>query len=1253
MKPKIIQQIEDYYKIELINIQEDSRNESQVEFYKNENTYSLNEKGQVLKLNLKNNSLQSLEGIKGISDSITHLNLSATRIENIEILSKFKNLIFLDLGTNRVNNIKPIAKLKELEFLYLDNNRISEIPAFDLPSIQELWLYSNKITDIANLKGLKYLEHLNISSNDIIDISSIGFLNDIKHLDLSKNKISDISSLSKLKEIFYLNLQSNNIEDISPIQELSIADELMIGDNKIIDLTPLYFSIKHKKIKFINAFQNPLQFPPEDFVIRGEESIVSWFEMIIKNAKNLINENKKAKNPVLDLGNMGLTNLSLIPEVFELTHLKHLYLSNEWAEFDDINQEWKLVKSVNNITSNNLYTITEQIAKLINLELLIIGGDWNSHNGTNKNKWRLRNVEGIFNLKKLTFLNISNNKIESIEKIISLKALKVIHANNNEIKNLPNLDKLSNLREVYLSNNLIDDINFLNNCFQIKTIDLHSNQIKNLLPLENLIRNSSLELKISSWEKDAISIRDNSKDITPPYEVIIGGKSDFLLYVEQIKFEDKLALPKYFNNDIKIILVGNSFSGKSTFLNYLLTKKINKKLATTSWLVIKESNEIAINNQTVRLRYFDFGGQDYYHDTHNIFFTNDSIYLLLWDKESNKIGKINVRQKQYNGKYENIELQTFPIEYWLDSIDIFTKSTFTKRELQIQQLLEANNRNKPDSGLSQTPLNERALLLKNILVIQNKIERGKDFINQRKLIESYKKIYDYVNISLFERIGLQEFNQHYHQLILNNTNFNKPLLSTWGKIKDNFDDIFNNDPFNITIPLFTKRINEFLSAWLKEIEKTESQISSILLDSEEITSLAKYLMNIGIAIFNPESNSKNDKATIIIKPDVFLSNVYKILDIAKKNNGIIDTKQKSKVIFDDDILQLLSKYKIIFKDTRSQEYIAPLFLPENPPELIKLFVDYDKIPFRRFCYYHYINKNILQEIYSDIEKIIPPNGNYYYWKKGLIISTGLKEKVLIKFQINLDYKKVYIDIINVDDKIHDFLFEVLKVVKNINSKNDLRHDELLTLDGVFFADYKLIIEQNKTNNNMLKLEKFLAHNSEKEVIFEKTLKFNPLMPITEKKPMKKLFVSYSKHDEDYKNEFIKHLVTLKDEGLIDEFNCDEIDLGDNSHNVIQEELANCDYMIALVSIDFLNTEYIRKFEVQKAKEIGKKIIPIIIKPCDWENSIIKDFHASLRGTNISLDKDLFLMNKIKETSSIERHAGWNNIIKEFRKKLFK
>lgn len=231
---------------------------------------------------------------------------------------------------------------------------------------------------------------------------------------------------------------------------------------------------------------------------------------------------------------------------------------------------------------------------------------------------------------------------------------------------------------------------------------------------------------------------------------------------------------------------------------------------------------------------------------------------------------------------------------------------------------------------------------------------------------------------------------------------------------------------------------------------------------------------------------------------------------------------------------------------------------------------------------------------------------------------------------NLNLKKININL----------LFENLVNLKSIYAFSN--GNENLNLD----ADYNRLTkikgnsfdELNKINSNKKNInESMMNDNNETKV--KSTNK-------------KKFFISYSKFDEDYKNEFIKHLITLKDDKLVEDFNCDEIDLGENSNELIQKKLNECDFMIALVSVDFLNTQYIRTFEVEKAKELGKKIIPIIIKPCDWENSIIKDFHAALRGTNISLNKELFLKDEFKESTEIERHAWWTKIIKEFRKKIF-
>ena len=101
-------------------------------------------------------------------------------------------------------------------------------------------------------------------------------------------------------------------------------------------------------------------------------------------------------------------------------------------------------------------------------------------------------------------------------------------------------------------------------CYGLVSVDLHSNSIQNLIPLKDVLENSLIDIKVSSWEKEGISIRNNSPNIVPPYEVLNEGKFDFLLYIKQLEFEDKLNLPIYYNNEIKVILVGTVFTAFSS-----------------------------------------------------------------------------------------------------------------------------------------------------------------------------------------------------------------------------------------------------------------------------------------------------------------------------------------------------------------------------------------------------------------------------------------------------------------------------------------------------------------------------------------------------------------------------------------------------------------------------------------------------------------------------------------------------------------
>ena len=146
--------------------------------------------------------------------------------------------------------------------------------------------------------------------------------------------------------------------------------------------------------------------------------------------------------------------------------------------------------------------------------------------------------------------------------------------------------------------------------------------------------------------------------------------------------------------------------------------------------------------------------------------------------------------------------------------------------------------------------------------------------------------------------------------------------------------------------------------------------------------------------------------------------------------------------------------------------------------------------------------------------------------------------------------------------------------------------------------------------------------------------------------MKRIFISYSLYDEEYKNDFILHSVTMRENKLIEEpFACNMIALGAKWDSSIKEALRKCDIMVCLISKYFLNSNYIRRIEVMRAIKQGKKIVPIIVRPCDWENSDLGKYQGALQGQWVSVNKE---SKTISEYSENEKDACWTRIMKQIR-----
>jgi hypothetical protein len=103
----------------------------------------------------------------------------------------------------------------------------------------------------------------------------------------------------------------------------------------------------------------------------------------------------------------------------------------------------------------------------------------------------------------------------------------------------------------------------------------------------------------------------------------------------------------------------------------------------------------------------------------------------------------------------------------------------------------------------------------------------------------------------------------------------------------------------------------------------------------------------------------------------------------------------------------------------------------------------------------------------------------------------------------------------------------------------------------------------------------------------------------------KIFVSYAHVDEAYRAALEKYLIVLKMQRVIEHWDDRILVAGDKWDQEINENLEKAHVIVLLVSIDFLNSDYIRTKEMRRAMErlgAGEAVVvPVIIRSTvDWD-----------------------------------------------------
>lgn len=262
-----------------------------------------------------------------------------------------------------------------------------------------------------------------------------------------------------------------------------------------------------------------------------------------------------------------------------------------------------------------LTKLPESLSRLEQLDTLLL----TNTQVTQLPKW-------IGELNRLTYLILNKNLLSTLPVSIGkLSRLEYLELSSNELKTLP--DSIGDLTQLWYLNLSANQLRTLPSSWdrlqQLQSLYLHSNQLTRLpLSLTLLGRLKGLFLH----DNQALGIPGEL--LGPTSAQVTQGQSPanphaiLAFYFAQQK---RSAKPL---NEVKLLLVGHGRVGKTSLSKALRGVAHDEREPETPGIE-RHQLSLTLNNSKITAHIWDFGGQEFLHQTHQFFFSERSIYLVV------------------------------------------------------------------------------------------------------------------------------------------------------------------------------------------------------------------------------------------------------------------------------------------------------------------------------------------------------------------------------------------------------------------------------------------------------------------------------------------------------------------------------------------------------------------------------------------------------------------------------------------------
>lgn len=1016
---------------------------------------------------------------------------------------------------------------------------------------------------------------------------------------------ADLTSLTRLQNLRFINVEDCNINirtfDFSLFDHLAI----LLAANNQFSSWPLLeseairprYSRGCPALKLLDISRNNLPYLSADFF----EAIAASIEYLnlegnfLNKETSLQGLEKCRKLLYLDLSSNKLHGTS------QLEHLEQLkWLNLNRTELTDISALQKLTHLEYLYLNDNGISNLSPLIHLSQLKWLSI-------------KQNHVSIEPLGRLTGLTGLHIQSNKISDISALQGLKNLQLLEMSDNDIKDIKPLGSLVNLRSLGAYHNKIADLKPLASCKNLWTLVLSENAITDLNEIRYLLQQvpglTDIYLQGNPLASMDASILEH-----------LHTANDFRNYFRDMELKGHVQ-----NQEVKLILVGNSTAGKSTLRRMLQHKSFTDKEGTTHG-IIKDEWKIPDpgNKDTfLKVNIWDFGGQEYYHETHKLFFSRNAVYVLVWEPGTDKNGvqetTVNYRDKAGKIIAEKKYIEHYSCAYWLKNIRHYAPESPV---ILVQNKIDLYFTTAIPTGQSRPRIKRKddQLLAEYGIYDSFEVSLGKVSEKDEDFIFDYKKFVHILKKRLVETASHFELE----------TNF-----------------------YNIREEIVRR---ESAHKW------TRSDFDRFCLGHDpdiNLNLLINYLKDISVILYFPERKELQD--LVFINPIWVSEQIFKVLDSeVLANSGHFPEAHVIRKLGEglaQEFLELMKQFQIIFRDERRQEYIAPQYLPDSN---INRYYSLVKAQFLqpRFVleFPRFLPKTIMNNILSRYAGQAIESS---YYKYGVAFSTDYDSINILEYDFNKNQISFYSKL-NDQFNIREVFESILAIFENISigdstltsmdaaTENILRTEKvkvLLSLDGETFINWnKLFLSRSQQQENFV-----LIPDRGKEIhagafstFYQPKDDIRKQMTFTGKKEPVKLFVSYAHKDEAFKDELLEHLSGLQRQGIIQHWTDRAILPGEKWDETIKRNLKEAQVILFLVSPSFMASGYIQDIEIKTVIEQSNApnnqvtIVPVPVRPCDISSLPLKDFQGG--------SKDLKAV-----SSAANRDEAWLGVVENLKK----